>query len=62
MAKQLYKVSLYGGYVGMISAESLEQAHRIALSEQGSANVQSVTLANKEDIAWVKGMGGQVPS
>lgn len=59
--KQLYKVTLFGGYVGLIAAESIEAAKKQAMSEQGSANVQNVSRASEEDISWVKGMGGPVP-
>ena len=60
--KQIYKVVLYGGYVGLISAESMDEAREIAMSEQGSVNVQGVGLASEQDIEWVKGMGGPIPN
>lgn len=59
--KQIYKVQLYGGYVGLIAADSLEAAKKAAMSDQGSANVTSVSLASEEDIAWVKAMDGKIP-
>mgnify|MGYP001309149463 CR=1 FL=1 len=58
---QIYKVQLYGGYVGLIEAGSLDIANKIARSDQGAANVQSVSLASEEDIKWVKAMGGPIP-
>lgn len=61
MTKQIYKVQLYGGYVGLIAADSLVDAQALARCDQGRSNVQSVTLANAEDLAWVKAMGGPVP-
>lgn len=61
MTKKIYKVTLYGGYIGLISAVSLEEAKKKAMSEQGSANVQMVARASDEDIQWVKAMGGFIP-
>lgn len=61
MTDKIYKVVLYGGYVGLIAAVSLEAARKMAMSEQGSSNVQGVALASEEDLAWVKGMGGPIP-
>ena len=58
---KIYKAVLYGGYVGLLMANSLEEARKSALSEQGSSNVQSVSLASEDDINWVKTMGGFVP-
>jgi hypothetical protein len=58
----IYKVNLFGGYIGLISANSLTEAKKKAMSEQGSANVQSVYPADPEDIDWVRRMGGVVPS
>ena len=59
--KQIYRVNLYGGYIGLIAADSIELARKQAMSEQGSANVTNVSLARPEDIEWVKTMGGAVP-
>lgn len=57
----IYKVNLFGGYLGLIAAKDLADARRKALSDQGSANVQNVSLALEEDIEWVRMMGGVVP-
>lgn len=57
----IYKVTLYGGYVGLIEAASQEEADKTARCDQGRANVERVTLATEDDIAWVKAMGGPVP-
>lgn len=57
----IYKVNLYGGYIGLLAAASLEEARKKAMSEQGSANVTNVSLASENDIEWVRGMGGRVP-
>lgn len=56
----IYKVELFGGYVGLIDADSLEEANIKARIDQGRANVERVALANDEDIQWNRGMGGQV--
>lgn len=58
----IYKVELYGGYIGLIEAKSLDQANKIARSDQGSANVQRVAEASEEDLSWVIAMGGRIPS
>lgn len=62
MTDKIYKVVLYGGYVGLIAAVSLEAARKMAMSEQGSSNVQGVALADDHDIEWVKGVGGPIPN
>lgn len=59
--KQIYKVTLYGGYVGLIEADSIEQANKDARCDQGRANVQRVELASEEDVQWVTAIGGPVP-
>lgn len=61
MEQKIYKVNLYGGYIGLIAAIDLDSARKKAMSEQGSANVTNVSLATPEDIDWVKAMGGLVP-
>jgi hypothetical protein len=61
MKEQLYKVTLFGGYCGLIAASSLAEAKKVAMSEQGSSNVQYVAPATREDLEWVKGMGGHIP-
>ncbi len=57
----IYAVTLYGGYIGLIQDSSLEAANKQARSDQGSSNVQSVRLATEEEIKWVEAMGGPVP-
>lgn len=61
MKQQIYAVTLYGGYVVLIKASSIEQANKLARQDQGSANVQHVALAKPEDIDWVRAMGAPVP-
>ena len=45
----------------LTKAASLEAACKLALSEEGSSNVQHVKLAHADDINWVKSIGGHVP-
>lgn len=59
--KNVYKVVLHGGFVGLIGADSLEQARRTANLEQGLTNVSSVSMATEQDIEWVMALGGKVP-
>lgn len=48
---------------GLREASSIEQAKRAALREVGTMNgVEAVRLATGDDIAWVRAMGGFVPS
>lgn len=61
MKQQIYAVTLYGGYVSLVKAFSLEAAHSIACLDDGRSNVQGVRLATKEDIEWVRAIGGAVP-
>lgn len=58
----IYKVELYGGYIGLIEASSLDQANKIARGDQGAANVQRVVAATEEDLNWIRAMGGRIPS
>lgn len=61
MKEKIYAVSLYGGYMFLLKAPTLEAAKKEALADQGASNVQHVKLAHIDDINWVKGMGGAVP-
>ena len=43
------------------AGSSLEEARKSALREVGTDNFESIRKATKEDITWVKCMGGYVP-
>lgn len=58
----VYAVSAYGGRIGLIAANSLRDAERSAKRDVGLDNFQSVKLATKDDVAWVRSMGGYVPA
>lgn len=60
MKNQLFAVEVIGGRIGIISAPSIEVAKRRAFWEEGTANVQSIKPATKEEIAWVLAMGGHI--
>ena len=47
---------------GLRAAYNLQQATAEARAEIGTNNFQRCTKATPEQIAWVKGMGGYVPS
>jgi hypothetical protein len=58
----LYKITLWNGRCGLTPARSPQHAARLALEEEGSNNVRRVEKATKDDIAWISGMGGAIPS
>lgn len=59
---KIYNVE-FGGFQTLNVAKTLTQAEKDALKEIGTMNEPiSVRLATKEDIAWVKGMGGRIPT
>jgi hypothetical protein len=57
----LYLVTLHGGTQTVVSCTNVQQARKEAQQECGSRNVQFVTKATKEDVAWHRAMGGYVP-
>lgn len=44
------------------AAQNIKQARRGALREVGEYGFKNIRKATKEDIEWVRGMGGYVPS
>lgn len=58
----IYKVTLRSGYCGLIEAGSLRSAQSEAVREEGTANVESVVPATKEDVMWIRTMGGFLPA
>jgi hypothetical protein len=58
----LIKVTLFGGYKGLIAARTLKAGLAQALRDEGASNVQRVELASEADVAWIRGMGGRIPT
>lgn len=57
-----YYVTTGNGTCTVVMASSPENAKRKVLAEVGTmTGVTSVREATKEDIAWIRGMGGYVP-
>ena len=46
---------------GLSAAKDLESARHAALRENGTNHFRLVRKATKDDIAWVRAMGGYVP-
>lgn len=55
-----YVQSSYG--CGLYAALNLQQAIANARAELGTMHYESCTKATEEQIAWVRAMGGRVPS
>lgn len=51
----LYYVQRVGGYCGLV------RDREKTIKEEGSANIASITVATKEQIDWVRSMGGHIP-
>ena len=60
---ELYYIELEHG-CAIKAAESLDDAWRMATAEsdEDENRVESVGLASIHDIAWVRSMGGYIPS
>ena len=58
---KVYTVELWGGHIGLVTAETLKKAKCEAIDEEGKNNVSDVRLATEEEIEWVRAMGGYVP-
>lgn len=56
-----YCVEVIGKGIGLITADSLEDATQRIRILEGINNVKSVRLATKADIQWIAGMGGRIP-
>ena len=57
----LYYIELVGGNCGIREAKSKTQAWVNLCREEGTNNAQGVRLATKDDIEWIRGMGGYIP-
>ena len=57
----IYYGELYSGHCTLFEARNLQQAWSTFAREEGTNNARGVRKASKEDIEWVRGMGGYVP-
>jgi hypothetical protein len=48
--------------VAIRAAQNIKQARREAVREVGEDGLKGIRKATEADIAWVKGMGGYVPT
>lgn len=65
MAKEQHKlfyVSLNRGGRGIKAARTLDSARMQVEREQGEWSVREIRPATAQDVAWVRGMGGHIPS
>lgn len=54
--KQLNYISLYNGRCGLTTDTPAQ-----VLRREGTGNVRLVRPATAKDVAWIRGMGGNVP-
>jgi hypothetical protein len=47
--------------VGLIAAQSIQQARAEAIRDCGTSFFRGVRKATAEDVAWIRTMGGRVP-
>ena len=57
----LYYVEIEGGRCGIREAKNKQQAWADLRRAEGTNHAKGVRIATKDDIAWVKGMGGYIP-
>ena len=57
----LYYIEIVGGNCGIREAKSKTQAWANLRREEGTNNAKGVRLATKDDIEWIREMGGYIP-